>query len=267
MGRIRLAVIALIVVLAVVAALSLAAAQMHAGHGAPAPKAHAAASGADVCAICGKPLVAERAVSLQQTGEKAERQYRCINCALVAARDWYSGDLTLRTRSAAGGTRVVLTRTKGKWSASPSTAVVLMAPEAKGECIDQHVVLANETEAKAYQRSHRASAGEATFAATDVDRILVAGRGPLPKEATCPVSGQKVHPNASTRWTVYKGKTYYFCCAGCEPRFISNADGYASGTAPKMRMMEGGTCEGHEASGQKGHQRTPDSHHWTGQSS
>jgi YHS domain-containing protein len=265
MGRIRLAVIALIVVLAVVAAFSLAAAQMHAGHGAPAPKAHAASS-AVVCPICGKPLVAERAVSLQRAGDKTEHQYRCIDCALVAARDWYSGDLTLRTKSAAGGTPVVLTRTKGKWSASPSTAVVLMAPEAKGECIDQHVVLANTTEAKAYQRSHHASAGETTFAATDVDKILVAGRGPLPKETVCPVSGQKVHPNASTRWTAYKGKTYYFCCAGCEPRFVANADGYASGTAPKMKMMEGGTCEGHEGAGQKGHQATPNSHHPAGQS-
>ncbi len=128
------------------------------------------------------------------------------------------------------------------------------------------MVLVNVTEAKAYQRSHRASAGEPAFAATDVERILVAGRGPLPKETVCPVSGQKVHPDASTRWTAYKGKVYYFCCAGCEPRFIANADGYASGTAPKMGMMEGESCSGHEgAGGQKGHQSAPDSHHSTEQ--
>lgn len=268
MGRTRLAVIALIVLLAAVGAWTLAAAQTHAGHGDHAAQAaphEGHATPADVCEICRKPMVAERAVSLRRAGDKAEHQLRCVHCALVAARDWYQGDLTLRTKSAEGGTPVTLTRTKGKWSASPSTAVVLMAPEAKGECTDQHVVLANATEAKAYQRSHRVSAGEATFAATDVDKILVAGRGPLPKETVCPVSGQKVHPDASTKWTAYRGKVYYFCCPGCEPRFVANADGYASGTAPKMKMMEGGNCAGHEGTGQKGHQSAPRQHHPAGQ--
>ena len=42
----------------------------------------------------------------------------------------------------------------------------------------------------------------------------------------CPVTGEKF---ASTKTaaghSMYKGKTFYFCCAGCKPRFDKNPAG------------------------------------------
>jgi len=36
----------------------------------------------------------------------------------------------------------------------------------------------------------------------------------------CPVTGDKIASiKAAVGHSVYKGKTYYFCCAGCKPRF------------------------------------------------
>ena len=36
----------------------------------------------------------------------------------------------------------------------------------------------------------------------------------------CPVTGEKIaSTKAAVGHSVYKGKTYYFCCAGCKPRF------------------------------------------------
>ena len=36
----------------------------------------------------------------------------------------------------------------------------------------------------------------------------------------CPVTGDKIaSAKAAAGHSVYKGKTYYFCCAGCKPRF------------------------------------------------
>lgn len=36
----------------------------------------------------------------------------------------------------------------------------------------------------------------------------------------CPVTGDKIASvKASVGHTAYKGKTYYFCCADCKPRF------------------------------------------------
>lgn len=36
----------------------------------------------------------------------------------------------------------------------------------------------------------------------------------------CPVTGDKIaSTKAAVGHSAYKGKTYYFCCAGCKPRF------------------------------------------------
>ncbi len=36
----------------------------------------------------------------------------------------------------------------------------------------------------------------------------------------CPVTGDKIASvKAAVGHSTYKGKTYYFCCAGCKPRF------------------------------------------------
>ena len=44
---------------------------------------------------------------------------------------------------------------------------------------------------------------------------------------TCPVTGEKIDPAKAYAKTVYKGKTYYFCCAGCPEEFKKNPEKYA----------------------------------------
>lgn len=36
---------------------------------------------------------------------------------------------------------------------------------------------------------------------------------------TCPVSGEEFALTADTPKSEYNGKTYYFCCNGCKPKF------------------------------------------------
>ena len=43
---------------------------------------------------------------------------------------------------------------------------------------------------------------------------------------TCPVLKTKIKPAEASDTTVYKGKKYYFCCAGCKPLFIKNPEKY-----------------------------------------
>jgi YHS domain-containing protein len=42
------------------------------------------------------------------------------------------------------------------------------------------------------------------------------------KEIKCPITGNKVDPAKTKLKTTYKGKTYYFCCAGCPEEFKKN---------------------------------------------
>jgi YHS domain-containing protein len=39
------------------------------------------------------------------------------------------------------------------------------------------------------------------------------------KKAKCPVSGEEFKVGPDTKAVKYKGKTYYFCCGGCMPKF------------------------------------------------
>ena len=50
----------------------------------------------------------------------------------------------------------------------------------------------------------------------------------------CPVTKEKVDDisKASSK-TVYKGKTYYFCCAGCETTFAKNPAKYIAAEPAK----------------------------------
>lgn len=53
--------------------------------------------------------------------------------------------------------------------------------------------------------------------------------------AVCPVMGTKI-PDVSKALggkSVYKGKTYYFCCAGCKPLFDKNPEKYIKKTSVK----------------------------------
>lgn len=55
--------------------------------------------------------------------------------------------------------------------------------------------------------------------------------------AVCPVMGTKI-PDASKAGggkSVYKGKTYYFCCPGCKPVFDKNPEKYIKKTPAKKK--------------------------------
>jgi YHS domain-containing protein len=43
----------------------------------------------------------------------------------------------------------------------------------------------------------------------------------------CPVMGEKVKIDKTTKAVKYKGKAYYFCCPSCLSQFKSNPDKYA----------------------------------------
>ena len=45
--------------------------------------------------------------------------------------------------------------------------------------------------------------------------------------AVCPVMGNKIPDvTKAAAKSVYKGKTYYFCCKGCKPQFDKNPAKY-----------------------------------------
>jgi YHS domain-containing protein len=229
---------------------SHAAAPSHGNHGAVAPRR--AAADQPACELCGKPIVARSEVVLTTAGDKAEHHYRCIHCALLAARDWQKGDVRLGAQSAVLGERVTWTRTNGAWRVDPASATVLALPEANGDCLSAHLVFADSSEYDVYRSDHPAASKHHPMAAGKVDSILTAGREALPHEAICPVSGKRFEPTAKTQWTVYKGKTYYFCCDNCKPRFTSAPATYVSGKGPRpehMMQMREGACGGHSGEG------------------
>ena len=48
----------------------------------------------------------------------------------------------------------------------------------------------------------------------------------------CPVTGDKIASvKAAVGHSAFKGKTYYFCCAGCKPRFDKNPAKFARDSA------------------------------------
>jgi YHS domain-containing protein len=54
---------------------------------------------------------------------------------------------------------------------------------------------------------------------------------PKPVSAVCPVMGTKIPDvTKAAGKSVYKGKTYYFCCPGCKPLFDKDPEKYV-GTA------------------------------------
>jgi YHS domain-containing protein len=76
--------------------------------------------------------------------------------------------------------------------------------------------------------------------------------------AVCPVMGTKI-PDVSKAAgkSVYKGKTYYFCCAGCKPKFDKNPEKYIKQTKaqPKAQAMKMG-CGGCNMSSAKPPQKS-----------
>lgn len=51
---------------------------------------------------------------------------------------------------------------------------------------------------------------------------------PAAVSAVCPVMNAKIaNVSKASGKSVYKGKTYYFCCAGCKPAFDKNPAKFA----------------------------------------
>jgi P-type Cu+ transporter len=69
----------------------------------------------------------------------------------------------------------------------------------------------------------------------------------LPDSATCPVMKKDFKPTAKTAKTTHKGKTYYFCCPGCDKKFAANPDKYlaagpAAAATPDAKKGCAGDC-------------------------
>lgn len=50
----------------------------------------------------------------------------------------------------------------------------------------------------------------------------------LPATAVCPVMKHEFKPTSETVTAEYKGKTYYFCCPGCDKKFAVDPEKYVS---------------------------------------
>jgi YHS domain-containing protein len=49
----------------------------------------------------------------------------------------------------------------------------------------------------------------------------------------CPITGEKVADTKTAEKSSFKGKTYYFCCAGCKPMFDKNPAKYVKAEPAK----------------------------------
>jgi len=58
---------------------------------------------------------------------------------------------------------------------------------------------------------------------------------PLPAKTKCLVMNHDFKPTAKSPKSTYKGKTYYFCCAGCKPTFDKEPEKYVKADKPKPK--------------------------------
>ncbi len=74
--------------------------------------------------------------------------------------------------------------------------------------------------------------------------LVAAGCGTTPEivQTTCPVMGGPIDPNV---YTEYKGKRVYFCCKGCDKKFMENPEQYLD-KLPQFREQPGEPNAGHE---------------------
>jgi len=58
------------------------------------------------------------------------------------------------------------------------------------------------------------------------------GEATIGDHTRCPISGDDFVVTASSPKADYNGKTYYFCCPGCDKKFLANPQKYAVPAAP-----------------------------------
>jgi YHS domain-containing protein len=75
-----------------------------------------------------------------------------------------------------------------------------------------------------------ASSAPAPKASSPTDRaasgIKAAGDAKVGDRTTCPTSGEEFVVTADSPKFDYKGKTYYFCCGGCDSKFANDPEKY-----------------------------------------
>lgn len=66
----------------------------------------------------------------------------------------------------------------------------------------------------------------ASSAATASADPRPAGSTPAAEVIRCPVMGEVVKDPSTAAKSVHQGKTYYFCCPGCKPKFDADPARY-----------------------------------------
>lgn len=56
--------------------------------------------------------------------------------------------------------------------------------------------------------------------------LKAAGEAAIGDRTRCPTSGEEFVVTADSPKVEYKGKTYYFCCGGCDKKFASDPEKY-----------------------------------------
>lgn len=77
---------------------------------------------------------------------------------------------------------------------------------------------------KPQARQKKVKAEKAVLRAVTADEIG--------KQAACPVTGETLTVKEDTGSASYKGKTYYFCCPGCDKSFLANPEKYTAKKQP-----------------------------------
>ncbi len=73
-------------------------------------------------------------------------------------------------------------------------------------------------------------AGILFIACTDTQKPKTSA-SEIGKEVICPVTGEKFKITKHTPFVDYQGNRYYFCCPGCDKRFLENPEKYLNNTS------------------------------------
>ena len=65
------------------------------------------------------------------------------------------------------------------------------------------------------------------------------------QEVRCPVTGDVVKNPATALKSEYRGRTYYFCCPACKPKFDADPEKYVGKPTPEKPMHPSGHGDEH----------------------
>ncbi|MBX3233570.1 MAG: YHS domain-containing protein [Labilithrix sp.] len=68
------------------------------------------------------------------------------------------------------------------------------------------------------------SASATATAATHAAELKAAGDAKVGDRTKCPTSGEEFVVTADSPKVEYQGKTYYFCCSGCDNKFAKDPE-------------------------------------------